>query len=49
MAYDWTPKQIERVPFDVAYAIYREKYLHQVDQTAHWKAKYEWAKKQVGE
>ena len=39
MAYDYTPRQIEDWDPYAQAATYREKWIHQQQQTAYWKAR----------
>lgn len=37
MAYDYQPRQIQNWDFAAQTAIYREKWLHQTQETAYWR------------
>lgn len=39
MAYDYKPRQIDTWEFAAQSAVYREKWLHQQQETAYWKAR----------
>ena len=39
MAYDYKPRQVHNWDFAAQTAIYREKWIHQQQETAYWKAR----------